>query len=45
MVNDIKVYICVFGFNVSVRVKNNKGIIFIYVIDNINFNYVMVVSD
>ncbi|WP_367884065.1 hypothetical protein [Thermococcus sp. JCM 11816] len=45
MVNDTKVYIRALGFNVSVRVKNNKGITLTYVIDNINPNYVMAVSD
>nr|WP_209475622.1 metallophosphoesterase [Thermococcus stetteri] len=45
LVNDTKVYIHALGFNVSVRVKNNKGITLTYVIDNINPNYVMAVSD
>jgi len=45
LVNDTKVYIRALGFNVSVKVENNKGVTLTYVIDNINPNYVELVGD
>ncbi|WP_456367398.1 metallophosphoesterase family protein [Thermococcus sp.] len=44
LVNNTTVYIRALGFNVTVKVKNNKDATLTYVIDNINPNYVMAVS-
>lgn len=45
LVNDTKVYIRALGFNVSVRIDNNKGATLTYVIDNVNPKYVELVGD